>query len=113
MPQEVLRAVVNGQEYKVEGANIQGGHIMPDGRPAELGKRFVCGLQLSREVTHEGKPSTIETIYASGEVTITGLGRRNVGCGTEFLVTKASSSIIDCCGKPAVLQKPKPLPSSD
>ncbi|MDY6911434.1 MAG: desulforedoxin [Chloroflexota bacterium] len=34
-------------------------------------------------------------------------------CGTEALITKAGAGDLECCGKPMVLQEPKPLPSSD
>lgn len=34
-------------------------------------------------------------------------------CGTEVLCTKAGEGTVTCCGKEMVMQKPKPLPSSD
>lgn len=86
--------------------------ITREGAPAELGKRFVCGVAIEQREVKDGK-TIVSITYKSGEVKLPGGEVINAGCGTEFLVTKASSSIIECCGKPAVLQKPKPLPSSD
>ncbi|MDO8570104.1 MAG: hypothetical protein Q7R97_00780 [Candidatus Daviesbacteria bacterium] len=98
-------AIVDGKEYQV---------LERKGAPLELGKRFICGAELTREtVDKDGKHVSTETKYVSGELILNGIWTVYAGCGTEFLVTKASPSIIECCGKPAVLQKPKPLPSSD
>ncbi|MBE0415049.1 MAG: hypothetical protein IBX36_00705 [Dehalococcoidia bacterium] len=34
-------------------------------------------------------------------------------CGTEVLCVKAGEGSVVCCDKEMVLQKPRPLPSSD
>jgi len=34
-------------------------------------------------------------------------------CGTEVLCTKASDSVITCCGREMEVQQPRTLPSSD
>ncbi|MFC1987004.1 hypothetical protein ACFLVH_00410 [Chloroflexota bacterium] len=43
------------------------------------------------------------------------LGKRYkcLTCGTEVLCTKASDGTITCCGQPAQLIEPRPIPSSD
>lgn len=112
MSKENILAIVGDNEFELVNAQIVDDKIVQNGAPAELGKRFTCGAELSRQIIKDGKDTT-ETVYKSGMVKLKSGIEVNAGCGTEFLVTKASSSHIECCGKPAVLQKPKALPSSD
>ena len=44
-----------------------------------------------------------------------GLGKRYRyrKCGTEVLCTKASDSVITCCGEDMEIQQPRAIPSSD
>lgn len=96
-------AIINGNEYRINSQTPE---------PSALGKRLVCGVELERDTIVDGKPIK-EIVYKSGTIDLVGGGQLEAGCGTEILVTKAAEGIIECCGKPAVLQKPKPLPSSD
>lgn len=96
-------AIVDGHEYKV---------VPNEGTVLQLGKRAFCGIELEREETKDGKTEKV-IISRSGELKLVGGEIINAGCGTEILATKDGKGIIECCGKPLVSQKPKPLPSSD
>lgn len=103
MPAEIFVAI-NNKAYEVKERV---------GTPAELGKRFICARELVNKTVGKDGVVVTDVIYKPGNMELPDGTVINAGCGTEFLVTKASPNIIECCGKPAVLQKPKPLPSSD
>ena len=92
--------------------------VTKDGKPAEsdLGKRYLCGhvFGTGRFEQKDGETGEEIVIYATGIVrSLTGPNNVYLGCGTEFLCTKAGEGYPYCHNTAATLIKPKPLPSSD
>lgn len=114
--------LVKGNIFEIPALNGKAHRAAPG--KAQLGKRYVCGQDLTIETEKEikdqktdeiRKEKSKETQYVPGTFPTENGQELYLGCGTEILCIKPSSeeSWPECCGIPMVNMLPKVLPSAD